>query len=95
MPLFFIRRSVSGATQEAIDAAAYRAIACALRYEGLHWITSYWDQAKNELHCVYEGISAEQIENHSRRARIPCDEVRPVMQVSPEQYTDMVVEQGA
>ncbi len=84
MPLFLIRRDVPGATQEDIDAAAYRAIACAFNYEGIKWHTSYWDKEAGRLHCVYEGQSREQIEDHSRRARIPCDEVRQVTQLMPE-----------
>jgi hypothetical protein len=86
MPLFVIRREVPGASREEIDAAAYRAIACAFNIEGLRWVTSYWDDAAGRLFCVYESENAEQLADHARRARIPCDEVIAVMELGPSNY---------
>lgn len=86
MALFLIRRHVPAATQEDIDAAAVRAIACALEFPGLRWITSYWDRAAEETLCMYEAKSAQEIAEHARRARIACDEVRPVEQFGPIDY---------
>jgi hypothetical protein len=86
MPRFTIRRVVPDATREDVDAAAFRAIACATEYDGLKWIRSYWDETGHELLCLYEAANADQIREHSRRARIPCDEVREVVEVGPEEY---------
>jgi hypothetical protein len=86
MPLFKIRRSLPGAGREDVDAAAYRALACAFNFEGLRWVTSCWDRASEELNCLYEAQAADQLEDHARRARIPCDEVSEVTQIGPELY---------
>ncbi|HXG35895.1 MAG TPA: DUF4242 domain-containing protein [Dehalococcoidia bacterium] len=94
MPLYLVRRELPGATREDIDAASFRAIACAFTFEGLRWISSYWDADAGRIHCVYEAQSPQQIEDHSRRARIPCDEIRPVDQVLPEQYSEELAGQG-
>ena len=92
MSLFMIRRDVPGASRDDVDAAAYRAIACAFNFEGLHWVTSYWDEAAGRLSCIYEAEGAEQLADHARRARIPCDEVRPVLELGPGNYVDATAE---
>jgi hypothetical protein len=86
MALYVIRRDVPGSTQEVIDAASWRAIACAVNYPGLRWLHSYWDTS-GRLFCVYEAEDESQIREHARQSRIPCDEVRPVLVVRPEHYT--------
>jgi len=84
--LFAIRRDVPGATREDVDAAGFRAVACAYEYPGLRWVRSYWDEERGQLLCVYEARDAAQIENHSRRSRLACDEIRPVLELGPEAY---------
>lgn len=92
MSLYLIRREIPGATEEELEAAAYRAIACLFNYEGLTWHTSYWDKDAGRLYCVYEGQSVQQIEDHARRARIPCDEVKLVSQIGPEMWPNAVAQ---
>ncbi|MCA9830165.1 MAG: DUF4242 domain-containing protein [Dehalococcoidia bacterium] len=84
MPLFHIRRPVPGSSPEDVDAAGFRALACAAEFDGLRWIVSHWDAERGELFCIYEAQSAAQILEHSRRARIPCDDVREVIPVRPD-----------
>jgi hypothetical protein len=86
MALYVIRREVPGSTQEEIDAASWRAIACAVNYPGLRWIHSYWD-ISGQLFCVYEAEDESQIRGHAKQSRIPCDEVKQVVVVRPEHYT--------
>jgi Nickel responsive protein SCO4226-like len=86
MPIFMIRRDLPGATQEDMDAAAFRAITCAFYFPGMKWHRSFWDQAAGVLHCVYEAKDADEIIAHSLRARIPCDDVRQVDAFGPEAY---------
>jgi hypothetical protein len=86
MALFVIRRDAPGSTQEVIDAASWRAIACAVNYPGLRWLHSYWDTS-GQLFCVYEAEDESQIREHARQSRIPCDEVISVVVVRPEHYT--------
>jgi hypothetical protein len=87
MPLFLIRRDVTGATQTDYDAGVFRAISCAYDYEGLRWIHSYWDREGGMSYCLYEARSIDQIKQHSQRSQIACDEVLPVSHVQPEMYT--------
>lgn len=87
MALFSIRRNVGPQTRDEMDAAALRAIMCAFEYPGLRWIRSYWDQAGGQITCFYEATDAGQIRDHSRRSRIPCDDVREVVELGPQEYT--------
>ena len=87
MPLFSIERELPGATSDDVDAAGSRAAACAFNYPGLKWISSYWDRSGGRILCIYEAESAEQIEHHSMRARIPCDKITPVEHVDPTRYS--------
>jgi hypothetical protein len=86
MPLFHVRRDVPGAGQEEVDASAVRALICATEFEGLQWIESQWDAENGVLFCLYEADSREQVVEHARRSRIPCDEVHEVVTVRPEEY---------
>jgi len=86
MALFLIKRGVPGSDQGDIDAAVFRSMACVYQFPGMRWITSYWDQANGISYCVYEAASREQIEAHSARAQIPCDDVWEVSSVDPSQY---------
>ena len=91
MPLFTIERRVPGASSDDIDAAGFRAAACAFNYSGLRWISSYWDRSADRILCIYEADSAEQIKHHSMRARIPCDTVTEVQAIDPSRYMDIAV----
>jgi len=86
MPLYMIRRDVPGATREDVDASGFRAVICGYEYEGLRWLRSYWDEEKGEIRCLYEAVDEEQVRDHARRARIPCDEVREVVELMPHLY---------
>ena len=86
MPLFTIRREVPGLSQEDLDASAFRAIGCAIEYPGMRWLHSYWDREAGLLTCIYEAAGVAQIEDHARRARLPCDEVREVTMIGPDDY---------
>lgn len=86
MPLYRIRRDVGQLSQEEMDAAAFRAIVCAPQFPGLTWIRSYWDREQGRVDCIYDALDPEQIEEHARTARIPCDEVRLVEEVMPQTY---------
>lgn len=86
MPLYKIRREVTGAGRDEIDASGFRAVICGYEYEGLRWIRSYWDEEAGQLHCLYEAVDEEQIRDHARRSRIPCDEVSEVVELLPHLY---------
>ena len=95
MPLFTILRRVPGATRDDIDAASLRALICATEFPGLRWVRSYWDSDGETILCLYEGKDAEQIAEHSRRSRIPCDEVREIVEFGPDDYVAPVEESAA
>ncbi|MGD9934374.1 MAG: nickel-binding protein [Dehalococcoidia bacterium] len=84
MALYQVRRSVPHATPEDIDASGFRALVCAMDFDGMRWVVSHWDRDRGEIYCIYEAESAEQLFEHARRSNIPCDEVREVVPVRPE-----------
>jgi hypothetical protein len=86
MALFLIKRYVGEATQTEVDAAIFRAMSCAYQFDGMRWVTSYWDKEGGYTYCVYEAESKEHIQEHARRASLTCDEVFTVSQLGPEQY---------
>ncbi len=86
MGVFLIRRNLGQATQEDVDAASIRALSCVYNYEGLRWVTSYWNAARGIIYCLYEAQNEQQIIEHSAQSRIPCDEITPVQVVNPEEY---------
>jgi uncharacterized membrane protein len=88
MPLYQIRRNVPGAGREDVDAAAFRALVCAIEFPGLEWVESYWDSGRGVITCIYEAESREQVEAHARRSRIACDEVREVEVIRPDDYVE-------
>lgn len=87
MALFLIRRNVPGATQEDMDAAAFRAITCAFHFTDMRWHHSFWDKEAGILHCLYEAATVGDVYTHAERARIPCDEVYEVSRLGPDIYT--------
>jgi hypothetical protein len=89
MPLFAIRRDVGQISPEDVDAAGLRATICAAAFTGLRWKSSYWDPARGELRCYYEARNAKDIEEHSLRSAIPCDEIVEVNEIMPEAYAGM------
>jgi hypothetical protein len=92
MPLFLIRRNVPGIGRADVDAAFLRAHSCAYSYEGLRWITTFWNQEEEVIHCVWEARDADQLRDHARRSRIPCDEDTEVTPFSPSEMPGIVQE---
>lgn len=86
MPLYAIRRDLGPITREELDASAYRAIMCAYDFEGLKWVRSFWDPEQGEIRCLYEAQDVAQVIEHARRSRIPCDDVREVIEIDPGLY---------
>lgn len=86
MPLYRIRRDIGEISQQDLDAASFRAIVCAPQFPGLKWVRSYWDHAGGRLDCIYEAVNAEQLQEHARVSRIPCDEVHEVTEMLPDTY---------
>ncbi len=86
MPIYTIRRNAPGLSKGDVDAASFRAIACAMEYPAMRWHQSYWDEAAGTITCVYEAATSADIFEHARRSRIPCDEVREVYPFGPADY---------
>ncbi len=86
MPMFKIRRVVGEMTNDDMNAAALRSIWCLSDYPGLRWVNSLWDKDAGEVTCLYESRSAEEIRSHSEAARLPCDEVKEITVIDPDEY---------
>jgi hypothetical protein len=85
MPLYSIRRPFPGAQPADLDAAGFRALACAPFYPGMRWIRTFWDAERQETLCIYEARSVDDIWRHSEQAGLPCEEVREVTEKLPEE----------
>jgi hypothetical protein len=86
MALFRIERQLPPVTQDDIDAAAYRSMACLTRFKELRWVRSYYDAETHRFTCFYESPNVELIRRHAEMASIPCDAVTEVVEYLPEQY---------
>jgi hypothetical protein len=86
MPLYAIRRELGKISRDELDASASRAIMCSYDFESMKWVRSFWDPEAGNITCFYEAASGEDLHEHARRARIPCDDVREVTEVTPELY---------
>jgi hypothetical protein len=84
MALFLVKREVPKVSEDDLRAAILRAVSCAFNFEGMRWVTSYWDRDHGVAYCVYEAKSREQLQDHAERARIPCDEILAVDCIGPD-----------
>jgi hypothetical protein len=86
MPLYAIRRDLGGISRDELDAAAYRAIMCSYEFHDMKWVRSFWNPERGDILCLYEAASVEDVKEHARRSRIPCDDVSEVTEITPEMY---------
>jgi len=84
--VFLVRRNLPGASKEDVEAGLFRTYTCVAYFPGVKWISSFWDQEHGQALCVYEAESAQQLRDHSERARVPCDEVVPVDMFGPAMF---------
>ena len=93
MPLYLIRRDADpGSSDEELESGAFRAFCFTFLYENMRWVTSYRDAEASRYYCIYEADNEEQLREHARRARIPCDEIRQISVVGPEKYVGEIGE---
>ena len=83
MALFQITRSLSGWTDDEIEAGALRAETCVGSFEGLRWVRSFFDPEREVSYCIYESPDAQSIRDHATTSDIPCEEVREVREYLP------------
>jgi hypothetical protein len=87
MPLYKIRRSLPGYTEDQLEAAALRAALCSHLFgDRVRWQRSFFDPARSEIHCIYEAEDPEELREHARLAHIPCDEITEVVEVLAEPF---------
>jgi hypothetical protein len=89
MPLYVIRRDVGTITKGDLDAASFRSIVCGYEFPTMTWLRSYWDEAAGIITCYYVADSVDDVREHARRARVPCDDVREVMEFGPNDYAHL------
>lgn len=86
MPLYRIERPVGEVSQEEIDAAALRAVACMQNFPGMAWKRSFHDPVAGQLTCYYEARRPEDIRLHAEYAHIACERVTEVVEYLPDAY---------
>jgi hypothetical protein len=79
-----VRREVPKVGEDDLRAAMLRAVTCSYNFEGMQWVTTYWDQANGRAFCLYEAASAQEMWDHAERARVPCEEVTEVTVIGPD-----------
>lgn len=82
--LVAIRRNVEGWTEDDLRSAALRAMMCSFEYPELTWVRTYWSEESGRTVCLFKTKDHEQAREHSRRSRIPCDEVLDAVEIRPE-----------
>ena len=96
MPLFKIERPFKATDDDdALEAAALRALACAYWFQDLRWIRSFVDRDRDHVTCLYEAASEADIREHARIANIPCDDIREVHEIGPELFQGRSAEGAA
>ena len=86
MALYRIERQLPHVSQDEIDAAAYRSVACLTRFKDLTWVRSFFDAQTFRFTCYYEAPNAERIREHAEMAALPCDSITEVVEYLPDQY---------
>jgi hypothetical protein len=86
MPIYQIERRIGEISPEELDAAAFRALTCAMNFTGLRWLRSYFDAPTGNLTCYYAALSADDVRKHAEASRIPCDSVAEVVEYLPDSY---------
>ena len=87
MALFRIERQLPPVTQDDIDAAAYRSMACLTRFKELRWVRSFYDPETYRFTCLYEAPNTDLIRQHAEMASIPGDAITEVVEYLPQQYS--------
>ncbi len=86
MPMFAIERDLTGWTDEDIDASIRRAQMCAFFFSEFRWHRSFLDRDREQSTCYYEAKHEADVREHARLADVPCNAVRRVEQVVPDDY---------
>ena len=81
--LVVIRRGVTGWTEDDLRSAALRAMMCSFEYPELTWLRTYWAPEAGTTVCLFKVKDHEQAREHSKRSRIPCEEVLDAVEFTP------------
>jgi hypothetical protein len=84
MPLYKIEREVPGWTDADFQAAGFRGKFCAIWFDDLYWIASYFDAINQRMTCVWEANRQEDIEAHGRAAGLPVGRIFEVVALDPD-----------
>ena len=88
MALYRVERQLpeGAVTDDDVDAAAYRAVACLARFPEITWVRSYFDPQAYHFTCYYQAEDPEVIRKHAEMAGIPCDSITEVREYLPDAY---------
>lgn len=81
-PLVLVTRRVGPVRQDGFRALAYRAVMCALEYDDMVWLRSYWAPRREEITCLFRTKSHALVREHAARSRMPCDAVYDAVELS-------------
>ncbi len=89
MPTYVVERHLPGITPDQLQAAAARAksTTAAMAGEGMpvRYLRSTFMPAEEKCYCLFEGDSAQTVEQAQERAEIPYDRVVDAMHISSDE----------
>jgi hypothetical protein len=84
MPRYKMVRDVSGWSDGDLNAGRIRAQFCALWFDGMRWLTSYYDPAAEELTCIFDAEREDDLRAHALAADLPVPfAICEVIQILP------------
>jgi hypothetical protein len=95
MPRYKISRDVSGWTLPELYAGRFRGQFCAFWFDDMHWITSYYDAAGEELTCIFDARGEDDLRAHGRAANLPVTAIREVLQMDPPAMDEVTADGSA
>ena len=87
--LFVIERDFTGYSEAEVNAAAFRAKVCAMYFERMRWVRSFYDEVTQQSRCLYEALSANDVQLHARASVVSCEQVSPVEELFPSDVVDL------
>ena len=88
MPMFVVKRQLTGITPDALQGAGLRIKTCAaeMQIEGcdVHWVRSYFLPEAAQTHCYFNAPDTEILKQLNDRAQIPFVDIAEVEEMTPE-----------
>ena len=88
MPRYIVERTVGQLTREQWEDTARKAKSAIRELDrGVVWVRSYISHAEGKVYCEYDAPSSEAVEEMSRMAGLPIDQISEIsLEISPTMF---------